>query len=178
VADDAVGDFTAMMSRMRRIRSELSPIDSADRFRGLGVDVFLGDGAFTDAATIAVGSAALKFRKAVIATGARPSVPPLPGLQAMGYLTSDTVWSLTQLPRRLVVLGGGPVGCELAQAFARLGAQVVIVQQAERLLPREDPEVSALLRKRFAREGIAVLTNCTALACEEHAGEKTLLLDF
>ena len=175
-------DFPAVMARVAATVDAIAPHDSVARYTALGVDCVQGTARLLTPWTVEVqtaeGPRVLSAAQIVIATGARPSVPPLPGLDAVGYLTSDTVWSLTQLPRRLVVLGGGPVGCELAQAFARLGAQVVIVQQGERLLPREDPEVSALLRKRFAREGIAVLTDCTALACEEHAGEKTLLLDF
>lgn len=175
-------DFPAVMARVAATVEAIAPHDSIARYTALGVDCVQGTARLLTPWTVEVhtadGPRVLSAAQIVIATGARPTVPPIPGLDRLGYLTSDTVWSLTELPRRLVVLGGGPAGCELAQAFARLGAQVVIVQQAERLLPREDPEVSALLRKRFAREGIAVLTDCTALACEVHAGEKTLLLDF
>lgn len=178
----AAVDFPAVMARVAATVEAIAPHDSIERYTALGVDCVQGTARLLTPWTVEVqgadGPRVLSAAQIVIATGARPTVPALPGLDALGYLTSDTVWSLQALPRRLVVLGGGPVGCELAQAFARLGAEVVVVQAAERLLPREDPEVSALLRKRFAREGIAVLTACTALACEEHAGEKTLLLDF
>ena len=128
VTGEAAVDFAAAMERMRHIRAGLSPLDSAGRFRGLGVDVFLGAGAFTGRDAVAVGDATLRFKKAVIATGARAAVPAVPGLAEAGYLTNETVFSLTALPRRLAVIGGGPIGCELAQAFARFGAQVTIVQ--------------------------------------------------
>ncbi len=131
---EATVDFAAVMERMRRIRAGLSPIDSAARFRGLGVDVFLGAGAFTGRDTVAVGGATLRFKKAVIATGARAAAPAIPGLAETGYLTNETVFSLTALPRRLAVIGGGPIGCELAQAFARFGAQVTLLR-GERAAP-------------------------------------------
>ena len=121
-------DFPAVMRRMRRLRAELSPIDSATRFKGLGVDVFLGQGAFTARDAVTVGGQTLRFKKAVIATGARAVAPPIPGLHESGYLTNETVFSLTSLPRRLAVIGGGPIGCELAQAFARFGARVHVVR--------------------------------------------------
>lgn len=128
-------DFAAAMERMRRVRAELAVHDSAARFRDLGVDVFLGEGRFTAKDAVEVEGSRLRFARAVIATGARPSVPPVPGLAEAGFLTSETVFDLTALPARLAVLGGGPIGCELAQAFARLGARVVLVEAEGRLLP-------------------------------------------
>jgi pyruvate/2-oxoglutarate dehydrogenase complex dihydrolipoamide dehydrogenase (E3) component len=116
-------DFAAVMERMRRLRASLSPTDSAARFRGLGVDVFLGSGKFTGPDTVEVAGKTLRFRRAVIATGARASTLPIPGLADAGYLTNETIFSLTELPRRLAVIGAGPIGCELAQAFARFGSE-------------------------------------------------------
>src|SRR5690606_19978907 len=117
-------DFPRVMERMRRLRASISPIDSAARFRRLGVDVFLGQGKFTSSDTIDVEGQSLKFKKAVIATGARASPPPIPGLEQVNYLTNETVFSLTERPQRLGIIGAGPIGCELAQAFANLGSEV------------------------------------------------------
>jgi len=130
-------DFPAVMQRMRAIRAELSPHDSADRFRQLGVDVYFGEAAFTAPDRIRVGEQELTFARACIATGARAIVPSVEGLTAENCLTNETVFSLTELPRRLAVLGGGPIGCELAQAFARFGARVTMIESAARILGRE-----------------------------------------
>ena len=154
---EATVDFPAVMERMRRLRAGLSPVDSAARFRALGVDVFLGTGAFTGRDTLAVGGATLRFKKAVIATGARAAAPPITGLADAGYLTNETVFSLTALPPRLAVIGGGPIGCELAQAFARFGAQVTLIEVGMQLLGREDPEAAALVRAALVRDGVRLL---------------------
>jgi pyruvate/2-oxoglutarate dehydrogenase complex dihydrolipoamide dehydrogenase (E3) component len=154
---EATVDFPAVMERMRRLRAGLSPVDSAARFRALGVDVFLGTGAFTGRDTLAVGGATLRFKKAVIATGARAAAPPITGLADAGYLTNETVFSLTALPPRLAVIGGGPIGCELAQAFARFGAQVTLIEVGMQLLGREDPEAAALVRAALERDGVRLL---------------------
>jgi pyruvate/2-oxoglutarate dehydrogenase complex dihydrolipoamide dehydrogenase (E3) component len=154
---EATVDFPAVMERMRRLRAGLSPVDSAARFRALGVDVFLGAGAFTGRDTLAVGGATLRFKKAVIATGARAAAPPITGLADAGYLTNETVFSLTALPPRLAVIGGGPIGCELAQAFARFGAQVTLIEVGAQLLGREDPEAAALVRAALVRDGVRLL---------------------
>ena len=159
LASDASGDFTAMMTRMRRIRSELSPIDSAERFRGLGVDVFIGDGAFTDASTIAVGGASLKFRKAVIATGARAAAPKIPGLDGVQYLTNESVFDLTTLPRRMVIVGAGPIGCEMAQCFARFGSAVTVIDRGARVLPRDDVDAATIVRQALERDGVTFVSN-------------------
>lgn len=119
-------DFSAVMERMRRLRAGISPLDSAKRFRELGVDVYIGDAKFTGRNTVEVGGTTLRFAKACIATGARAAVLPIPGLADAGYLTNETVFSLTQLPRRLAVIGAGPIGCEMSQAFARFGAAVTL----------------------------------------------------
>lgn len=151
---NAAGDFGAMMSRMRRIRSELSPIDSAERFRGLGVDVFIGDGAFSDAKTISVAGAALRFRKAVIATGARAAAPKIPGLDGVRYLTNESIFDLTTLPPRMVIVGAGPIGCELAQCFARFGSQVTLIDKGARALSRDDADAAAIIRHALERDGV------------------------
>ena len=127
-------DFAAIMERMRRVRAEISEHDSAERFRSLGIDVFLGDGVFAGEDSIAVGDAVLRFRKAVIATGSRPAIPPIAGLAEAGYLTNETMWELTAMPRRLAVIGGGAIGAELAQAFRRFGSEVTILDVAQRLV--------------------------------------------
>ena len=156
VADEPRVDFSAVMERMRRLRAHISQNDSAQRFRDLGVDVFLGEGQFSGSNTIQVEGKTLNFKKAVIATGARAVHPPVEGLAEAGFLTNETVFSLTERPRRLAVVGGGPIGCELAQAFRRLGSQVTLIEMSAQFLAREDPEASRLLAETFRREGIDV----------------------
>jgi pyruvate/2-oxoglutarate dehydrogenase complex dihydrolipoamide dehydrogenase (E3) component len=157
VEGDATVDFPAVMTRLRRLRADLSPHDSAARFRELGVDVYLGDGRFTGADTIEVGGRTLHFARAAIATGARAAAPDIPGLASVPYLTNETVFSLTELPRRLAVVGAGPIGCELAQGFARFGADVVLLESAAGILPREDREAAAVLRAALERDGVRIL---------------------
>jgi len=151
------GDFAAAMERMRRLRARLAPVDGAARFAELGVDVFLGSGRFVGPDALEVDGARLNFRRAVIATGARAAAPPIEGLEEAGYLTNESVFSLEKRPRRLAVLGAGPIGCELAQAFARLGSEVTIVDAGEHVLPREDPDAAALIQEALARDGVAYL---------------------
>jgi pyruvate/2-oxoglutarate dehydrogenase complex dihydrolipoamide dehydrogenase (E3) component len=148
------GDFEAAMARMRRLRARLSPVDGAARFRQLGVDVFFGDARFVGPTTIAVDDDRLSFRRAVIATGARAAIPPIPGLAAVDYLTNETVFNLTSLPRRLLVLGGGPIGCELGQAFARFGSHVTLICREERILEHDEPEAAAIVQTAMARDGV------------------------
>lgn len=148
------GDFAAAMRRMRRLRADLSRVDSAARFRELGVDVFLGDGHFSSPDTVTVGGQGLRFRRAVIATGARAAAPPVPGLAETGYLTNETIFSLTDLPPRLIILGAGPIGCEMAQAFTRLGSRVTLLDQAEQVLPREDRDAAQIVREALERDGV------------------------
>jgi pyruvate/2-oxoglutarate dehydrogenase complex dihydrolipoamide dehydrogenase (E3) component len=157
-AVSGTGDFGVAMERMRRLRADLSPIDSAARFRDLGADVFLGEGRFTAPDRLDVNGKSLHFRRAIVATGARPTIPDLPGLAEVVPLTNETVFALTRLPERLLVLGGGPIGCELAQAFARFGSRVVLVEQGARLLPRDDPDAAQLVRAALERDGVAVRT--------------------
>jgi len=154
-------DFRAVMERMRRVRAEISHHDSARRFRELGVDVFLGEGRFAGPDKVEVGDTVLRFAKAVIATGARPVDPPIEGLAQAGYLTNETVFSLSDRPRRLLVLGGGPIGCELAQAVRRLGSEVIIAGRAPQFLPREDQDAAAILARAFQRDGIDIRLKTT-----------------
>jgi pyruvate/2-oxoglutarate dehydrogenase complex dihydrolipoamide dehydrogenase (E3) component len=150
-------DFSAVMERMRRLRSGISTHDSVRRFRDLGVDVFLGEAQFTGPDAITVGGKTLRFSKAAIATGARAVELPIEGLREAGYLTNETVFSLTERPKRLAVIGGGPLGSELAQAFHRLGSKVFVFQMSDHLLDREDSDAAAILQKAFLREGIELL---------------------
>src|SRR5205085_7688306 len=137
--------FAAVMERVRRVRAELSANDSAERFRSLGIDVFLGEGKFVNEDTVEVDGLKLRFGRCLIATGARAAVPDIPGLKESRWFTNETVFTLTELPRRLLVIGGGPVGCELGQAFARLGSRVTLTTDRERLLGNDDAEASAVV---------------------------------
>ena len=148
------GDFGKVMERMRRLRAQLSQVDSAQRFKDLGVDVFIGHGHFTNPETIQVENSTLRFSRAAICTGARAAAPPIPGLNDVGYLTNETVFSLTTRPARLAVIGGGPIGCEIAQAFARFGSQVTLLEQLDHILPREDTDAAELVRNRMERDGV------------------------
>ncbi len=153
-------DFAEVAARLRRLRASIARHDAAHRLRQLGVDVFLGNAELIGPDRLRVGAQVLEFHRAVIATGARPAVPPIEGLAESGYLTNETIFSLTELPGRLVVLGGGPIGCELAQAFARLGSQVSLVGRDARLLPKEDPQASDVVAAQFRQEGIALHLGC------------------
>jgi pyruvate/2-oxoglutarate dehydrogenase complex dihydrolipoamide dehydrogenase (E3) component len=170
-------EFADVMRRVRRVRAEIAPHDSVQRFAGLGVEVFLGHGHFTGKRSLEVEGERLEFRKAIIATGGRAAVPPIPGLAEAGYLTNETVFSLTALPRRLIVIGGGPIGCELAQAFARLGSAVSLVSDVARLLPKEDADVAALLEKQFRSEGIELVLGAKVERAEKSAVGKILIVD-
>jgi pyruvate/2-oxoglutarate dehydrogenase complex dihydrolipoamide dehydrogenase (E3) component len=149
-------DFPRVMERMRRLRAGISPTDSARRFRELGVDVYLGQGVFVGSDTLRVDGETLRFQKAVIATGARAGAPPIPGLDGVGYLTNETLFSLTELPRRLGIIGAGPIGCEMAQAFALLGSEVHLVESSHGILPREEPEASQIVEQALKRDGVRV----------------------
>jgi dihydrolipoamide dehydrogenase len=174
-------DFAQVMERVQRVVTAIEPHDSVERYSALGVDCVEGTAKITSPWTVEVQTAAgprtLTTKNIVIAAGARPFVPPIPGLNDVGYLTSDTVWNLREHPKRLVVLGGGPIGSELTQAFARLGSQVTQVEMLPRILIREDPEVSAAVRKQFEAEGIRVLTEHKAKQFLLEGGEKVLIAE-
>ena len=150
-------DFGKVMERLRRIRSQISHADSAARFRDLGVDVFLGDGRFASRETVTVGDVVLKFKKAVIATGTRAVIPAISGLAATGYLTNETVFSLVERPQRLAVIGGGPIGCELAQTFGRLGCEVILLHRGSQILSKEDPAAAKILQQVLVTEGVKLI---------------------
>ena len=171
--DPVTGSFAAVMERMRRIRSEIAPHDGAQRFRDLGVDVYLGEGRFTSGETVEVSGQQLRFRRAVIATGARAALIPIPGLEQAAPLTNETVFNLTRLPARLTVIGAGPIGCELAQAFASFGSAVTLLEAAPRVLPREDVDAAGVVQAELERSGVRVLTGVEITGVEmapEQAG--------
>jgi pyruvate/2-oxoglutarate dehydrogenase complex dihydrolipoamide dehydrogenase (E3) component len=174
-------DFGEVMERVQRVIKTVEPHDSAERYRALGVEVINGEARITSPWTVEITNGAarsiLSTRAIVIAAGARPFVPPIPGIEKINVLTSDSVWSLRKLPARLVVLGGGPIGSELAQAFARFGAKVTQVEMLPRLLPREDPEVSEMVHKRFAQEGIDVLVGHKAKQVRIDDGRRILVAE-
>jgi pyruvate/2-oxoglutarate dehydrogenase complex dihydrolipoamide dehydrogenase (E3) component/uncharacterized membrane protein YdjX (TVP38/TMEM64 family) len=163
---EASFDFAEVMERVQRVVAEVEPHDSVERYTGLGVECILGSARIVSPWEVEVDGRRLATRSIIIASGARPLVPELAGLSDVPYLTSDTVWSLREQPRRLLVLGGGPIGCELALAFARLGSEVTVVGRPARLLPREDEDVSSLLREVFEREGIRLALGHTAVRIE------------
>ncbi|HWU68414.1 MAG TPA: mercuric reductase [Stenotrophobium sp.] len=172
VPDDIEVDFAAVMERVRRVRSHLSRGDSARRLTQIGVDVFFGNARFTGSGTLAVNDETLCFNKAAIATGARPHIPAIPGLREADCLTSADIFKLTELPRRLLVIGGGPIGCELAQAFCRLGAHVTIVQEKPLFLDREERDAAQILSDAFARDGLEVRLNTNVVAVRLENGQK------
>ena len=163
-ADQVTVDLAEVMSHVRGAIGALEPHDSPDRLRAEGVEVVQGEARFVADDTVAVDGQRLRFRTAMVATGAAPVLPPIDGLADAAPMTTDTVWDLEELPARLVVLGGGPIGCELGQAFARLGAEVTIVEMEARLLPREEPEASEALQAALVREGVDVRTGARATA--------------
>lgn len=167
-------DFAAVMARMRQIRAGISHHDSAQRFRNLGIDVFLGSAQFESRSTISVNGQTLRFKKAVIATGARAARPEIKGLAAAGFLTNETVFALTQRPDRLAVIGGGPIGCELAQTFQRLGSQVTLLHKNSHLLDREDPDAAAIVQQQFQAEGIDCVLNAELVRVEISSQGKVL----
>ena len=175
-------DFAQVMERVARVVRDIEPHDSVERYRGLGVDVVRGAATIVDPWHVKVvgedgSEQTLSTRAIVVATGAAPFVPPLPGLDEVGYLTSDTLWELREQPKRLVVLGGGPIGCELAQSFARLGSEVTQVEMLPRLMAREDEEVSAFVRDALQADGVRVLTGHKALRCEREGDARFIVVE-
>jgi pyruvate/2-oxoglutarate dehydrogenase complex dihydrolipoamide dehydrogenase (E3) component len=175
-------DFAEVMERVQRVIKAIEPHDSVERYRGLGVECIRGEAKIVSPWIVEIRlpdgkTQALTTRAIVIAAGARPCVPPIPGIEQTGYLTSETLWGLRELPARLVVLGGGPIGCELAQAFARFGAQVTLVELLPRLLMNEDPEIAALVERRFREEGLDVRTGHRAKEFRVEDGHKVLICE-
>lgn len=170
-------DFAAVMERLRRLRAEISHHDSAARLTALGVDVFFGTAQFTGRRALEVDGQPIRFSRAVIATGSRPAETDVDGLAELGYQTSETIFSLTELPRTLVVIGAGPVGCELAQAFRRLGSEVHLVSRHDRMLGKEDAEVGDLMRARFTAEGIHLHLGWKTVQAQRLGPSKALLIE-
>ncbi len=174
-------DFGAVMARMRKLRARISRNDSAQRYTSLGVDVYIGNGRFLGFDTVQVegpsGDRVLTFSKSAICTGARAAVPDVPGLQKAGYLTNESVFSLTQLPPRLGVIGAGPIGCELAQAFARFGSQVYVIETAHGIMPNEDRDAAEIVEQQMLRDGVKLLCCGKDLRVEHVEKGKRLSVD-
>ncbi|MEJ1354279.1 MAG: FAD-dependent oxidoreductase [Candidatus Sedimenticola sp. (ex Thyasira tokunagai)] len=170
-------DFSDVMERVQNVVKQVEPHDSVERYTSLGVDVIEGEAKIISPYSVEVNGETLTTRSIIVATGARPFVPPIPGLDQIDYLTSDDLWTLRELPKRLVVLGGGPIGCELAQSFARFGAEVSIVEMAPKLMIREDDDVTALVTEHFAADGINIYTNHKAKEFKVEEGRKLLIAE-
>ncbi len=161
VSSDVSIDFEAVMGRVKSVVAEVEPHDSVERYQGLGVDCVSGEATIVTPNLVKVGDREISTRHIIVATGAKPAVPSIPGLADSKYLTSDNLWELKTLPKKLVVIGGGPIGCELAQAFSRLGSEVTVVDVANKLLPRADDDVSALIAQQFTEENINLVLGVT-----------------
>jgi len=174
-------DFGAVMARMRQLRARISHNDSAHRYKSLGVDVYIGSGRFTGSDTIQVegpaGNRTLTFARAAVCTGARASVPPIPGLQETGYRTNETIFSLTELPPRLAVIGAGPIGCELAQSFARFGSQVYLIEATHGIMPNEDRDAAEIVARQMLRDGVTLLCCGKDVMVQKTEGGKRLTID-
>ncbi|MBT3489027.1 MAG: FAD-dependent oxidoreductase [Gammaproteobacteria bacterium] len=171
-------EFAEVMERVQRVITKVEPHDSIERYSNLGVECLTGEATIRSPWEVEINGKTISSRAIIVATGARPMVPPIPGLDQIDYLTSDTVWNLRQRPERMVVLGGGPIGCELAQSFQRLGVKVSLIQRGPQVMPREDVEVSQLVRQRFEQEGMSVLTGHTAQRFEIQDEEKFVVCEF
>ena len=171
------GDFAAAMERMRRLRAGISPVDGARRFTDLGVDVFIGHGELTAPDRLRVDGHDLRFRRAIVATGARARTIPVPGVGDVGAHTNETIFSLTELPPRLTVVGAGPIGVELAQAFARFGSEVTIVHADPHPLPREDEDAAAIVAQSLERDGVRVLNGVSIAKARREAGVTVLEIE-
>ena len=170
-------EFAEVMERVQQVIKKVEPHDSIERYAGLGVECISGDAMIRSPYEVEVNGQLITSRAMIIATGARPMVPPLPGLDSCGYLTSETVWDLRQRPEQMVILGGGAIGCELAQCFQRLGVAVTLIQRGPHILPREDEDVAALVSARFVTEGMQLLTEHTAIGIEQSEGIKELVCE-
>lgn len=169
-------DFVEVMQRMRRLRASISPHDSAKRFSELGIDVFFGQGTFTSSNTVVVGDQTLHFKKAVIATGARAAELPIPGLKDTGYLTNETLFSLTELPKRLIVIGGGPIGCEMAQSFARFGSHVTLIEQASHIMSREEDDAALIVQNAMQKDGVEFVLEAKVIRVETDGSDRVVVV--
>ncbi len=175
---DVEFDFADVMERIQRVVKTIEPHDSVERYTSLGVDCFQGMGTIKSPHEVEVNGKILTTRNITIATGARPFVPPFPGVDKVEHFTSDTIWNLRQKPNHMVVLGGGPIGSEMAQAFCRLGIKVTQIEMSDRIMQKEDPEISEMIMQRFKNEGIDILTNHKVKELKEKDGQKTVVCDF
>jgi len=176
--EDVPIDFGKAMERMRRIRAGISAHDSAERFsKELGVDLFFGSAKFTGSDSIDVDGNRLRFKKAALCTGARASAPPVPGIEETGFLTNENIFWLTHLPKRIAVIGGGPIGCELGQAFVRMGSEVTILQRGGHVLPREDADAAEIVHKSLARDGIALRLQARILGVRKKGDDKVVIIE-
>ncbi len=169
-------DFAQVMERMRRLRASISPHDSAKRFTELGIDVYFGQGTFTSSNTVVVGDQTLHFKKAVIATGARAAELPIPGLKVTGYLTNETLFSLTELPKRLIVIGGGPIGCEMAQSFARFGSHVTLIEKSSHILSREEDDAAWIVQQAMQRDGVKMVLDAKVVRVERDGSDRVAVV--
>jgi pyruvate/2-oxoglutarate dehydrogenase complex dihydrolipoamide dehydrogenase (E3) component len=169
-------DFGQAMERMRRLRASIAPHDSVERFKAMGIDVFIGEGRFVGTHAVDVAGERLAFKKAVIATGARAAAPPIDGLDTVSYLTNESVFSLTELPKRLAIVGAGPIGCEMAQAFARFGSEVLLVEAEHGILPREDTDASGIVLESMLKDGVKLLCCGKTLTLARADGDRIRLL--
>ena len=173
-SDKPAADFAAVMARMRGIRTRIAEYHSAERLRTLGIDLFFGNARFMEPSVLFAGEAPLSFKKAIVATGARPRPSDIPGLEEIGYLTSDSIFELTALPPRLGVIGGGPLGCELAQAFCRLGSRVTIIQNQPKFLPNAERDAADLLSRSMSRDGVETRLNTSVVGARMQGATKML----
>ena len=167
-------DFSTAMERMRKLRAGISGHDSAQRFQGLGVDVFIGNGCFVSPNAVEVDGKRLDFDRAIIATGARAAELPISGLAEAGYFTNETIFTLVELPRRMIVVGAGPIGCELAQSFQRFGSQVTMITDGVEILPKEDRDAAAIVRAQIEKDGVRVIVGAAIQKAEKKNGAKSL----
>jgi pyruvate/2-oxoglutarate dehydrogenase complex dihydrolipoamide dehydrogenase (E3) component len=176
VPDGVEVDFGAVMERMRSIRADIGPHDGARRFADMGIDVYLGDATFTARDSVEVGGQTLRFTRAAICTGGRAAAPPIPGLADVDHLTNESIFSLTELPPRLAIIGAGPIGAELSQAFARFGSQVVLIELGGHILMREDPDAAAIVQAALARDGVDLRLSATIDSVSAEGDEKVIKL--
>jgi pyruvate/2-oxoglutarate dehydrogenase complex dihydrolipoamide dehydrogenase (E3) component len=176
-SDTDLGDFGEVMRRMREIRARISEEDSAERYsEEFGIDIYLGEASFAGEGRVKVGDQVLEYKKAVIATGARAVAPPIEGLAEAGYLDNETVFSLTERPRRIAVIGAGPIGCELAQSFQRLGSEVHILERMDQILTREDPDAARIVQDGLVKEGVKMIFECAINRIERRGDERVIHL--
>ncbi|MCL4110332.1 UNVERIFIED_CONTAM: hypothetical protein GTU68_057504, partial [Idotea baltica] len=176
IPDGSNVNFGQVMERMRRLRADMAHHDAASRFRDLGIDVFIGQGTFSGE-HVEVAGKKLEYKRAVICTGGRAAKLPIPGLDSVDYLTNESIFSLTELPKRLIVIGGGPIGTEMAQSFARFGSQVTQIEKAKNILAREDPDAALVVQDAMTKDGVNFVLNATTVRVEQRGSEKVVVVE-